>query len=134
MDKEMYTNMSSMTPMTAIIDRGIQLHKMIRLLTHGLGGEGYLNFIGEASSSHTVLISSVTHARNHSDIQRSSFSARCNMSREERLVTSGGFLINRESGGCEEEEKRNGGERHRAYFMLCNSITNTIFERCTLFF
>lgn len=47
MDKEMYTNMSSLSPMTAIIDRGLQLHKMIRLLTHGLGGEGYLNFIGE---------------------------------------------------------------------------------------
>ncbi|XP_034404328.1 1,4-alpha-glucan-branching enzyme [Cyclopterus lumpus] len=46
MDKEMYTNMSSQIPMTAIIDRGMQLHKMIRLLTHGLGGEGYLNFIG----------------------------------------------------------------------------------------
>uniref|UniRef100_A0A665V042 1,4-alpha-glucan branching enzyme n=1 Tax=Echeneis naucrates TaxID=173247 RepID=A0A665V042_ECHNA len=46
MDKEMYTNMSSLVPMTHIIDRGIQLHKMIRLLTHGLGGEGYLNFMG----------------------------------------------------------------------------------------
>ncbi|KAG7258035.1 hypothetical protein CRUP_032336 [Coryphaenoides rupestris] len=51
MDKEMYTNMSSRTPMTAVIDRGIQLHKMIRLLTHALGGEGYLNFIGESSPS-----------------------------------------------------------------------------------
>lgn len=49
MDKEMYTNMSSTIPMTAVIDRGMQLHKMIRLLTHGLGGEGYLNFIGESS-------------------------------------------------------------------------------------
>uniref|UniRef100_A0A8C9ZWZ1 1,4-alpha-glucan branching enzyme n=1 Tax=Sander lucioperca TaxID=283035 RepID=A0A8C9ZWZ1_SANLU len=46
MDKEMYTNMSSLIAMTPVIDRGIQLHKMIRLLTHGLGGEGYLNFIG----------------------------------------------------------------------------------------
>ncbi|XP_023681911.1 1,4-alpha-glucan-branching enzyme [Paramormyrops kingsleyae] len=46
MDKEMYTNMSTMMPMTPVIDRGIQLHKMIRLLTHGLGGEGYLNFMG----------------------------------------------------------------------------------------
>ncbi|XP_057206931.1 1,4-alpha-glucan-branching enzyme [Triplophysa rosa] len=46
MDKEMYTSMSSLIPMNSIIDRGIQLHKMIRLLTHGLGGEGYLNFIG----------------------------------------------------------------------------------------
>lgn len=49
MDKEMYSNMSSMVPMTPIIDRGMQLHKMIRLLTHGLGGEGYLNFMGESS-------------------------------------------------------------------------------------
>uniref|UniRef100_A0A3B4BVQ2 1,4-alpha-glucan branching enzyme n=1 Tax=Pygocentrus nattereri TaxID=42514 RepID=A0A3B4BVQ2_PYGNA len=46
MDKEMYTNMSTLIPMNPIIDRGIQLHKMIRLLTHGLGGEGYLNFMG----------------------------------------------------------------------------------------
>jgi 1,4-alpha-glucan branching enzyme len=29
-----------------VIDRGIALHKMIRLLTISLGGEGYLNFIG----------------------------------------------------------------------------------------
>uniref|UniRef100_A0A1D1Y9U8 1,4-alpha-glucan branching enzyme n=1 Tax=Anthurium amnicola TaxID=1678845 RepID=A0A1D1Y9U8_9ARAE len=46
MDKEMYTNMSDMTPLTSIIDRGLALHKMIRLLTHGLAGEGYLNFEG----------------------------------------------------------------------------------------
>jgi len=29
-----------------VIDRGIALHKMIRLVTIGLGGEGYLNFMG----------------------------------------------------------------------------------------
>nr|CAB3248420.1 1,4-alpha-glucan-branching enzyme [Phallusia mammillata] len=46
MDKEMYSNMSEVTELTPIIDRGIALHKMIRLITHGLGGEGYLNFIG----------------------------------------------------------------------------------------
>lgn len=46
MDKEMYTHMSTLTPMTPIIERGIALHKMIRLITHGLGGEGWLNFIG----------------------------------------------------------------------------------------
>nr|XP_002131559.1 1,4-alpha-glucan-branching enzyme [Ciona intestinalis] len=46
MDKEMYTHMSECTHLTPIIDRGISLHKMIRLITHGLGGEGYLNFIG----------------------------------------------------------------------------------------
>lgn len=52
MDKEMYTNMSSLDPMTSIVDRGMQLHKMIRLITHGLGGEGYLNFLGESSWKH----------------------------------------------------------------------------------
>ncbi|GAA6098544.1 1,4-alpha-glucan-branching enzyme isoform X1 [Tachysurus ichikawai] len=46
MDKDMYTSMSSLIPMNPVIDRGIQLHKMIRLLTHSLGGEGYLNFMG----------------------------------------------------------------------------------------
>ncbi|KAJ7232223.1 glycoside hydrolase family 13 protein [Mycena haematopus] len=46
MDKEMYTNMSDLTEMTPIISRGLALHKMIRLLTHSLGGEGYLNFEG----------------------------------------------------------------------------------------
>lgn len=33
-------------PSTPAIDRGIALHKMIRLVTMGLGGEGYLNFMG----------------------------------------------------------------------------------------
>ncbi|KAI8073714.1 1,4-alpha-glucan-branching enzyme GBE1 [Thamnidium elegans] len=46
MDKEMYTNMSDLTPLTPVIDRGMSLHKMIRMVTHGLGGEGYLNFEG----------------------------------------------------------------------------------------
>ncbi|KAL9944404.1 hypothetical protein ACHAQF_008030 [Verticillium nonalfalfae] len=45
-DAEMYTNMSNLTPFTSVIDRGMALHKMIRLLTHSLGGEGYLNFEG----------------------------------------------------------------------------------------
>ncbi|EIN10541.1 glycoside hydrolase [Punctularia strigosozonata HHB-11173 SS5] len=46
MDKEMYTNMSDLTEMTPVIARGLALHKMIRLLVHSLGGEGYLNFEG----------------------------------------------------------------------------------------
>lgn len=45
-DKEMYTNMSVMSEYTPVIARGMALHKLIRLLTHGLGGEGYLNFEG----------------------------------------------------------------------------------------
>ncbi|KAI9856541.1 MAG: alpha-1,4-glucan branching enzyme [Vezdaea acicularis] len=45
-DKELYTHMSTMTEFTPVIERGLGLHKMIRLITHGLGGEGYLNFEG----------------------------------------------------------------------------------------
>ncbi|KAI1495847.1 glycoside hydrolase superfamily [Biscogniauxia marginata] len=45
-DAELYTNMSTLSPFTPVIDRGMALHKLIRLLTHGLGGEGYLNFEG----------------------------------------------------------------------------------------
>lgn len=45
MDKEMYDHMH-VDHQNVIIDRGIALHKMIRLLTLSLGGEGWLNFIG----------------------------------------------------------------------------------------
>ena len=45
-DAEIYTNMSVLSPLTPVIDRGLSLHKLIRLITHGLGGEGYLNFEG----------------------------------------------------------------------------------------
>lgn len=47
MDKEMYSHMSIMSPPSSIISRGIALHNMIRLLTYGLGGEAYLNFMGK---------------------------------------------------------------------------------------
>ncbi|KAJ9581593.1 hypothetical protein L9F63_023227 [Diploptera punctata] len=46
MDKEMYTHMSTLSEQSGIIDRGLALHKIIRLITHGLGGEAYLNFMG----------------------------------------------------------------------------------------
>lgn len=45
-DAEIYTNMSDLTPLTPTIERAMSLHKLIRLVTHGLGGEGYLNFEG----------------------------------------------------------------------------------------
>ncbi len=45
MDTEIYTNMSISTT-SLVIARGIALHKLIRLLTFSLGGEGYLNFMG----------------------------------------------------------------------------------------
>ncbi|KAF0990081.1 hypothetical protein HZS_5755 [Henneguya salminicola] len=46
MDAQMYWNMSFLEPKNLIIDRGIALHKMIRLITMGLGGEAYLTFMG----------------------------------------------------------------------------------------
>jgi 1,4-alpha-glucan branching enzyme len=45
MDKEMYWHMS-VNDDNIVIDRGIALHKLIRLFTIALGGEGYMNFIG----------------------------------------------------------------------------------------
>jgi 1,4-alpha-glucan branching enzyme len=45
MDQEMYWSMSKFTP-SLIVDRGIALHKMIRLVTFSLAGEGYLTFMG----------------------------------------------------------------------------------------
>ncbi|GAV49507.1 hypothetical protein ZYGR_0P01510 [Zygosaccharomyces rouxii] len=46
MDAAMYTDMSVLKPATLVIDRGMSLHKMIRLLTHSLGGEAFLAFEG----------------------------------------------------------------------------------------
>ncbi|GFZ10518.1 starch branching enzyme 2.1 [Actinidia rufa] len=46
MDKEMYSGMSSIVDVSPTIERGIALHKMIHFLTMALGGEGYLNFMG----------------------------------------------------------------------------------------
>ena len=45
MDVELYTHMNVSTT-SLVIARGIALHKLIRLLTFSLGGEGYLNFMG----------------------------------------------------------------------------------------
>lgn len=45
-DKEIYTNMSKKTPLTATVHRGLGLHKMIRIITQALGGEAYLTFMG----------------------------------------------------------------------------------------
>ncbi len=44
-DKEMYTAMQKGSQ-NLIIERGIALHKLIRLITLTLGGEGYLTFMG----------------------------------------------------------------------------------------
>ncbi len=44
-DSEMYTAMNKASQ-SLVIDRGMALHKIIRLLTMSLGGEGYLTFMG----------------------------------------------------------------------------------------
>ncbi|MCC6240408.1 MAG: alpha amylase C-terminal domain-containing protein [Phycisphaerales bacterium] len=45
MDKEMYWNMNKVSR-SVVIDRGVALHKLIRLITFSLAGDGYLNFMG----------------------------------------------------------------------------------------
>ncbi len=44
-DAQMYEHMNKFGG-SLVVDRGIALHKMIRLLTAALAGEGYLNFMG----------------------------------------------------------------------------------------
>jgi len=46
MGADMYDKMSSTQPTTDRVNRAFALHKMIRLLTMSLGGEGYLTFMG----------------------------------------------------------------------------------------
>ena len=45
MDKEMYFSMAK-DSQSLVVDRGIALHKMIRLVTAATAGDGYLNFMG----------------------------------------------------------------------------------------
>lgn len=47
-DDQIYTGMtkSAEEPLNYKVERGVALHKMIRLISHVLGGEGYLNFMG----------------------------------------------------------------------------------------
>ena len=45
MDKEMYDSMNRASQ-NLVIDRGMALHKMIRLMTASTGGQAYLNFMG----------------------------------------------------------------------------------------
>ncbi|MCM1176771.1 MAG: alpha-amylase family glycosyl hydrolase [Clostridium sp.] len=45
MDKEMYTSMN-VDSKSPVVDRGIALHKMIRLVTMATAGDGYLTFMG----------------------------------------------------------------------------------------
>ncbi len=43
MDAQMYTNMSCLSELTPVVDRGLSMHKLIRLITHSLAGEGWVS-------------------------------------------------------------------------------------------
>ena len=45
-DQEIYHNMGLNKHPTIVVDRGMALHKMIRLITFTLSGEAYMNFMG----------------------------------------------------------------------------------------
>eukprot|EP00033_Pygsuia_biforma_P003508 GCRY01003839.1.p1 GENE.GCRY01003839.1~~GCRY01003839.1.p1 ORF type:complete len:778 (-),score=83.50 GCRY01003839.1:94-2403(-) len=65
MDKEMYTNMSCLSPLGPVVDRGMALHKLIRLVTYALGGEGYLTFMGN-EFGHPEWLDFPREGNNHS--------------------------------------------------------------------
>eukprot|EP00210_Caulerpa_lentillifera_P001326 g1276.t1 len=46
MGTEMWTKMSALSPLTPGIRRGMALHKLIRMITFVLGGQGWMNFMG----------------------------------------------------------------------------------------
>lgn len=46
MGAEMYTGMSTLQKSSPTVERGIAVHKMLRTVTQALGGEAYLNFMG----------------------------------------------------------------------------------------
>lgn len=70
---EMYDFMSEITPLTPIIERGIALHKMIRLLTMGLGGEAWLNFIGKLLQYFVTHLFKNFHRTIKSDCSKSAY-------------------------------------------------------------
>ncbi|GMH40177.1 hypothetical protein BSKO_08081 [Bryopsis sp. KO-2023] len=43
---EMYTNMTALDSSSAVVERGFALHKIVRLVTMALGGDAWLNFMG----------------------------------------------------------------------------------------
>lgn len=80
MDAAMYSEMSKEGYPSPTVERGISLHKMIRLVTMCLGGEGYLTFMGN-EFGHPEWIdfpregnsNSYQHARRRWDLCESGF-------------------------------------------------------------
>jgi 1,4-alpha-glucan branching enzyme len=46
MNAESYSGMSALSEASPVVHRGVSLHKLIRLITMSLGGEGWLTFFG----------------------------------------------------------------------------------------
>jgi 1,4-alpha-glucan branching enzyme len=67
MDADMYWLMSKATSSNIVIERGMAMHKMIRLITFSLGGEGYLNFMGN-EFGHPEWIDFPREGNNHSSM------------------------------------------------------------------
>lgn len=78
----MYTHMSTASDPNPIVERGLALHCMIRLITHALGGEAYLNFIGAFLKSLTI-----------SDLQFLLTYMRCFELKETSLATPSGWIF-----------------------------------------
>ena len=43
------------SPRSVALDRGMSLHKMIRLITHALAGDSYMNFMGTSFNLITFI-------------------------------------------------------------------------------
>ncbi|CAK7238941.1 MAG: alpha-1,4-glucan branching enzyme [Sporothrix thermara] len=128
-DAEMYTNMSTLSPLTPVIDRGMALHKMIRLLTHGLGGEGYLNFEGN-EFGHPEWLDFPREGNNNSF-----WYARRQLNLTEDHLLRYQFLNNFDSAMNQLEAKYGWLHDAQAYISLKNDSDKVIvFERAGLLF
>ena len=126
-DAEMYTNMSVLSEFTLIIERGMALHKMIRLITHALGGEGYLNFEGN-EFGHPEWLDFPRVGNNNSF-----WYARRQFNLTEDKLLRYGFLNEFDSKMQWTEEKYGWLHSEQAYISLKNETDKVIaFERAGL--
>lgn len=128
-DAELYTNMSVLAPLTPVIDRGMALHKMIRLLTHALGGEGYLNFEGN-EFGHPEWLDFPREGNNNSF-----WYARRQLNLTEDHLLRYQFLNAFDAAMNKTEEKYGWLHAPQAYISLKNELDKVIvFERAGLLF
>ena len=65
MQDDMYTNMLASDPQTQRMERGMAIHKAVRLATLVLGGEGWLSFMGN-EFGHPEWVDFPRRAHSHS--------------------------------------------------------------------